>query len=238
MMEEWWRVLRSYSDEVKPYVRLILCDDASRKHPLFLPSDIQETFKARLFRLKTEEPWKEMCARNICMKHADGWVMMTDPDFIFCERELRKVLNLGLERGIHHHFASRAHNDPKFRRLFDPGNMGLVHKDDFWLVGGYDEGFAGAYGFSDTLMWRNLMKFCGQKQVIHHNIMLDHYTKGSVKSRFGDVAIKDATAPSSRKETHTNRPKFDGSLAFIAKNGWLTYKKALKPFRFPYEEVT
>lgn len=236
-MAEWWKILRSYSDDVKPHVRLIMCDDASKKHPLTIPADIRETFKARLFRLTSPEPWKEMCARNICMKHVDGWAMMTDPDFIFCERELRKVLDLPLKRGEHHHFASRLYNDPSFKRIFDPGNMGLIHRDDFWLGGGYDESFAGAYGFSDTLMWKNLRTHCRQKQTVRHEIMMDHYTCHPLKSAFDDGVVDDATAPSKHKETSTNMPKWRAISAVIARNGWKRYRQSLKPFRYPYEEV-
>lgn len=237
IIAEWWEVLRSYDADMVPHIRLMMCDDHSEIHPLVIPQDIREKFRAKHFRLSTPGTWREMACRNICMKHAEGWVFMTDPDFIFCNQEMRKVLEMALKRGVHYHFNSRHHIDKTFKPLFKPQNMGLIHRDDFWIGGGYDEDFAGNYGFSDTLMWRNLLQCCGQKQVLLDKIFMDHYPKGKAQSNFGDKIIADACAPAKVKDTAKNRIVMSRKMALLQRNKYQVYKDGLQPFRFPWVEV-
>lgn len=241
VMREWWRVLRSYDQDLVPQVRLVLCDDCSIHHQLVVPADIREKFWTRTFRLTGTQPWKEMVARNLCMRiakaHGHSWVFLTDPDYLICNREMRKLLTMKLERGVHYHFRARVFHDKEFKAVNQPGNMGVIHVEDFWKGGGYDEGFAGSYGFSDTLMWRNLRMFAGQRQVVTDAIIMDHYPKGRSKSAFSEEMIEDA-ATTQHKDVKRNRRLFDERLKVLNRKNWDAYRKTLlKPSSFPFQET-
>lgn len=232
IFEEWWRVLRTYPDDIADRVRLFLVDDHS--HPetsLRVPDDIKARFRASTFYVEDDIPWNEMGCRNLAMQHAKGWVYMTDPDYILYPEDARKLFGEmdmasgssrwrgHLERRSFYHLESRLFSDG--RVLHRPENIAVLHTTDFWKAGGYDEQFAGGYGFSDALFWRAMRAAAGCRNVFLTDVRMHHYSKGIIELVDG-TRILDAASPAPR-DTTRNQPIFKRVNTTIAQKGWARY---------------
>lgn len=231
---EWWRTMRTYAEPDR--VKLRICDDNSKTHPLVIPDDIREAFDVMAFRVLDDIDWNEMGARNLCMKHSEGWVYLTDPDYLLTAENMRRVLAKDWKVGNYYHLQSRLAGTGK--PLHMPENMAVLHTKDFWKAGGYDEDFAGGYGFSDCMLFKCLRDGVKAKNNFVKDVFMHHYHKGTVHSAFvGGEDIEDAASPAKRC-TKRNSPSFDGKLALIRQRGIRAYQNALKPpIRFKWERV-
>lgn len=230
IFERWWEELMAYPDELSSKVSLRFVDDHSDEGPkqLGIPLGILEKFDVQAFRVLDNIPWNEMGARNLAMQNAKGWCYMTDPDYILTAENAQKLFgDMALAsgpknwhgpvaRGFFYHLKSVLHSDG--RVLHRPENIGVVHTEDFWKTGGYDENFAGGYGFSDTLLWRALREVAGCKDVFVDDVVTHHYSKGIIELEDG-TRITDAASPATR-DTTRNQPIFKGANAEIKRKGW------------------
>lgn len=233
IMEEWWRVLMTYAEPER--VKLRFCDDGSPKNPLVIPDDIKATFDVKAFRAVNNVPWNEMGCRNLCMRHSNGWVYMTDPDYILNAENVRRLLAKDCQSGNFYHLQSRLVGTG--RELHMPENMVVLHTTDFWKTGGYDEELAGGYGFSDCLMFKCLREHVQAKDNFVMDVFMTHYPKGNPKSAFaGHGEILDAATPAVR-DTRRNQPIFDAKLALIRQRSIRSYVNLLKPIQFQWEQT-
>jgi hypothetical protein len=232
MLMEWWAVLREYP---KDKVSLRIVDDHSKRFPLEIPDDILTDLDVMHFRVDDDIPWNEMGARNLAMHHSQGWVYMTDPDYLLLPESFEALLALDLKLGNFYHLRSRAAHDKK--ELHRPENMAVLHTRDFWAAGGYDEHFAGAYGFSDTLLFKFLRDVIGAKDNFVDQIWMDHYRKGEIPGIFSGLkTINDAASPTTR-DTSQNQPKFHQVLKGIRMMGAAQFLKSRKaPLRFSWTQ--
>lgn len=236
MLAESWENFRAYEDEVRERTKIILCDDGSKAHPLKVPADIKKTFDVKAFRLLGDQPWREMACRNLCMHHAEGWCFMTDPDYLLKPQEMKKLQHKTLERGRYYHLNSRLVTDGSTLRR--PENMSVLHTEDFWNAGGYDEQFAGAYGFSDALFFKCLRDGLRLRDTLVEDIFMDHYPMGRCQSEYGNKVITDA-ASSASKDTKRNNKLFADCGRFMRLNGVPMYIKHSKSrtLRFKWEQT-
>jgi hypothetical protein len=233
MLLEWWAVIRHYP---KDRVAFRFVDDYSKQFPLEIPEDILRDFDVMHFRVEDDIPWNEMGARNLAMHHSEGWVYMTDPDYLLLPESMAKLLDLNLKPGNFYHLRARAVHDR--RELFRPENMAVLHTKDFRTAGGYDEDFAGAYGFSDTLLFKFLRDVAGAKDNFVDEIWMDHYTKGTIPGVFSGLkTVCDAASPAVR-DTTINQPKFDPVLKAIRRMGARRYLPTRRPpLRFQWSQI-
>ena len=173
-----------------------------------------------------------MVARNVCMEHVEGWVFLTDPDYMIQPSEMKKLLNKGLQKGHFYHLNSRLAGTD--RKLHMPENMCVMHSEDFWKAGGYDEQFAGGYGFSDCMLFKTLRDGVQAQDVHLLDVFMDHYPKGDFHSLHGLGTIRDAASPSKR-DTKRNKPLFENVLQFIRMNGIRAYAQHIKAQSRRYE---
>ncbi len=236
IMLEWWDNLRAYEDEVAEHVRIAICDDGSQKHPLVIPEDIRTIFKAVQFRLNGDVPWREMVARNLCMKNSAGWCFMTDPDYMLDPGMMKRLVNKQLERNNYYHLSSRLYSNKK--PLHMPENMAVIHTGEFWAAGGYDETFAGGYGFSDCMLFKCLKDGTPSRNNLVTDILMDHYPKGSYHSLHEKRTFTDAASPAKR-DTTKNKLIFEGVLNVIRRNGIKIYiqSKKTRVSQFGFEVV-
>jgi len=227
IMKEWWRILREYWDEgLSPHVKLRLCDDHSNNHPLVVPGDIQDMFNVRAFRLKSDLPWQEMVCRNVCMKHVGGWAMLLDPDYMVPAGEMSKLVEMEKRRKNIYQPAQRiVKTHEPFGRS---GNMFLIHSGDFWEAGGYDEQFAGGYGFSDAVFWQCVESIVKVRKHLLEDVFMDHYPMN------GDIS--DAASPGVRDLTR-NTPIFASVGAEMRAHGEAKYVQNRKSFDYEWERV-
>ncbi len=110
-----------------------------------------------LMKITDDIPWKQPGAKNLGFKFAKtDWVFTSDIDHVLQPEMCRKLIELKKERKTVYYFS----------RLTDKGesrnphpNSFLIHKDDFWELGGYDEDFCGHYGYDDILL-RTMIQSC------------------------------------------------------------------------------
>jgi hypothetical protein len=151
MLDYWWETLRSYPDDIACRIRLIVVDDCGDP-PATIPEAVRGVFRAKLFRVLENIPWNQMGARNLGMQHASGWCVMLDPDMVIDPLMARKFLEVDIQRkevirfGLNHMNGSQEGID-----MSSP-NTYLIHRDDFFYAGGYDEDYAGHKGWSDVQM--------------------------------------------------------------------------------------
>lgn len=244
IFEEWWRVLLSYPDELAAKIKLRLVDDHSQRAPLGIPATILERFDVQAFVVEDDIPWNEMGARNLAMQHAEGWCYMTDPDYILMPEEAQKLFGDiamassrkrwkgPLEKGHFYHLNSVLVKTG--RKLHRPENIAVLHTDDFWSSGGYDESFAGGYGFSDVLLWRAMREVAKCHDVFVDAKMV-HYPKGLIELEDGR-RVTDAASPAVR-DTRRNQPIFKATNSKIAAKGWKRYLRERGPVvRFKWRQ--
>lgn len=140
MLAEQARAWRNYPEGVE----VIVVDDGSA-----VPAECSffEGDSRSLYRVAEDIPWHQDGARNLGAHVAAGdWLLLLDIDHVLPAVELRRLL--GLLPMLPEGCAFR----PR-RRLVDgayplarAANIWLIRREDFWLVGGYDERLCGSYG--------------------------------------------------------------------------------------------
>jgi hypothetical protein len=170
--ERWWDCLRGYSDEAREFAKFVFVDDGSPNHPMEIPDDILRDFQVRLFRVKEDILWNEMGARNLAMKHIDGWALLMDNDYTMAGDQV-EILP-GLDARPNYTYVPRARPFGGKRHIHHPPNLFIIRGDVFWRAGGYCEDYAGGYGLSDT----ELLRVLENQKVIRRKlqkIWIDHY---------------------------------------------------------------
>ena len=139
-----------------PYVEKQIIDDGSKEPP---QADVP------IYRINQDVPWNIPGARNLgAAVCPTEWILFCDMDQTFSKEAIDAIIDTKLERGTFYSF--QRHGRPR-----TAGTM-LVNRMDYWRAGGYDEDFAGHYGYNDpylrALFSRNNIKevtlpiFCEQ----------------------------------------------------------------------------
>lgn len=139
---EGWKSAPEY---VRRYLRVIVVDDGSPKHPA------EEVLRAvgcpvflRLFRIEVDVRWNWLAARNIGMKNAAaGWCVLTDMDHVVRHEVADKLIHRAYDERTIYRFSRVEHTG---ERIHPHPNSMLMTRAMFWEVGGYDEALSGHYG--------------------------------------------------------------------------------------------
>lgn len=217
-MSEWAK----YSLMQKTWVKFIIVDDGSQESPAinaalmagYADLDIQ------IYRVLEDRPWGQDGARNIGMARAQtDWVLLTDMDHMLEASQVDKVLAFVPNR--------KEYYMP--RRMWDGGskhahpNSYLIHRHDFWRMGGYDEDFVGWYGSDGN--FRKCAKGSG---------LIEVPTDAFYLYEFNEHQVIDAnTRKYQRKDGQHYAPL---NPALEAKRRGPAYR-ASNPFRLAYERV-
>lgn len=154
MLEKQVEVLASYPDELKNRLAIIIADDCGTP-PVGL-EDVEPLLsgfrRVEVFRVEKDIPWNQPGARNLAMHHASGWCLMLDCDMTFSVEMMNRALDAiaGRRRGEVIKWVLR-HVDSGEVDTSSP-NTWLIHRDDFFAVGGYAEHYAGNKGWSDCTL--------------------------------------------------------------------------------------
>jgi hypothetical protein len=150
MLKKQVETIKSYAEDIRSRLSVILVDDCGDPPVDFHEYENFSLKKLMLFRVDEDIHWNQMGARNLGMHHASGWCVMVDPDMVFREPMMRRMMNEAakLKRGTVVRWALRHMNSGKLDS--SSPNTWLIHRDDFFAVGGYDEDYAGGKGFSDV----------------------------------------------------------------------------------------
>lgn len=168
---------RTYSDELRERFEVIWVDDHSSSALEIGKLDFKLNLK--IARITDDIYWNICGAKNLGFKLAKAdWVFSTDHDHMFYkEEDLRAALDMNKTRKTAY-FLKRLLPDGRDRKKDHP-NTFIIHKDDFWDLGGYDEDFSGHRGFSDHMIHQQ-MKAKGFKRS-HLSIRVKEYKEFTCK---------------------------------------------------------
>lgn len=138
----------TYSPELLDRIEFIIIDDGSPK-PITLPNVNLNITHARI---DVNKPWNSAGAKNLgCVLASSDKVLITDLDYEFPEKTLQKmILMRSLKNRIYKCYIENS--DGSYNRPHP--NTFLLSRALFLKHHGYDEEFAGFYGFEDTLFYR------------------------------------------------------------------------------------
>lgn len=144
-----------YAD--KDQWRIVLVDDCSKQDPA-LPHIRDVGFPVELYRITTDRPWNQNGARNLGMTHVNGWTLLTDMDHLLTLPMARRLQAFDLNPLSYYRPARVRYADNRPYKRHP--NTYLLHSDDYWRAGGYDERYCGYYG-TDSTFRRSLEKKLG-----------------------------------------------------------------------------
>jgi hypothetical protein len=185
---------------------------------------------AKLLRIEEDIPWNQPGARNLGMELSDGWCLMIDPDMVFeadiMDRMMQAASKLSrgqvLKYGLRHY--------PSNSLDMSSPNTYLIHRDDFFKVGGYDEDFCGHKGWSDVQLL-DVLRSC-YKLEPRPDLHADFY---------GTDSIVDAAVTSLDRSTKHNRKirlkKVDQARAAGGWARWVKGRAKIPRLRFNWKLV-
>lgn len=139
-IDEW----KSYPIELKAKMQFIVVDDGSPDgHDAFPIAYDAAMINLQLYKILVDIPWNQDGARNLGMKHAKGWCVMTDMDHLLTAENAQAIIDMQKTKSNYYQLARKKASGAEYHRH---PNSYLIHTDTFWDAGGYDEDFAGHYG--------------------------------------------------------------------------------------------
>jgi len=141
------RAWKNIPDDVRKQLRFIVIDDCS---PLPVKYFLQPDFPINLTiaRIDTDIYWNTSGAKNLGFAIADNdWVFSSDIDHI--PEDFEKLITWPKIRTKVYLF--QRHKPDGSLRGKNTSNIFIIHKEDFWNTGGYDEDLAGAYGHDEVM---------------------------------------------------------------------------------------
>ena len=156
IVEEHLRVWDAFPDNVLSELEFVLIDDCSDE-----PVKVRRPYLS-VYRSNDDMEWNYGC-KNLGAKQAKhGWVLLTNADHVLTLRAATGILLVVKPERGNFYRVKRCNPDVGTEsRYNDRPHIGtlLIHRDDLFDVGGYDEDFCGHYGHDDTflahcLQWR------------------------------------------------------------------------------------
>lgn len=168
MLAKQFEIFNSYPEHLKPFLEVVLVDDASpmgeraeeviKQQGLSLPN-----IQLRLYRVLTDLRWNQHGARNIGAKEAKmQWLLLTDIDHIITPELMTALIEGQWEEKAFYMF-DRIHWHDKSPKPAHP-NTFFMTKKYFWKAGGYDETFCGHYG-TDGHFYRQCQEVGRQRHI-------------------------------------------------------------------------
>lgn len=129
-------------------VRMVIVDDGS-------PEPLKSLPGVDIYRIEEDIPWNQSGARNLGFHVTDGWILYSDIDHIVTEEVIDSIRGRDWDRDSIY-WLGRTENGKAIEPAY---NCYFIHKSGFEKTGGYDEDFAGGYGFEDTLFYTLANKY-------------------------------------------------------------------------------
>jgi len=214
MLAKQLDTIRGYPDGVLERLRVFIVDDHGA--PPVDETQIKELAllvkEARLYRVDDDIKWNQGGARNLAMQEAGGWVAMLDPDMVLDSEVIQKILAAvsKMKQGSNLRFLLKHVRTGEMDNTSP--NTHILHRNDFWKAGGYDEDFAGAKGYSDVMLMRCL-RAVGIKSVWRDDIFAHFY---------GLKDVPDAIVTTIDRSLRRNTAIFRSKVKKIGavRNGW------------------
>lgn len=129
-------------------VRVVFIDDGS-------PDPLEPPEWADTYRINEDILWNQSGARNLGFHVSEGWCLYSDIDHIVTKDVINSIRNRDWDKNCIYYLGRLEDG-----KEIDPAyNCYFIHKEAFDKIGGYDEDFAGGYGFEDTLFYTLAKKY-------------------------------------------------------------------------------
>jgi len=227
MLDKQLRTIASYEEHVRRQLKVVVVDDHG--DPPVTPDYCSkfDGLDLHVFRVVDNIPWNQMGARNLGVEKADPtWCMLIDPDMVFRESMMVKVLT-NLKRLRPREailFGLRHMNNPDGPIDMTSPNTWLVHRDTFLSLGGYDEDFAGHKGWSDVQMLDVIRS--NLRLVKRSDIFADFYSTEQISD--AEVHTLD------RSVAHNKKIRIAKSNSAKKMGGWNIWVQRNKPNRIRF----
>lgn len=172
-LEQWYERVSFINKHRPGCADFILVDDGSQSQPAHDYLVKRREKNIRLYVVTKDVGFNSHGARNLAMKHTrTNWNVFLDIDRRLSDSTMLSVVDERNQFKKHetYQFTSTLDGSPSL-------NDYVVHKDDFWECGGYDEEFAN-FHYGDRLFLDCLHSFC--KPVHRKDWMMD-YTRNARK---------------------------------------------------------
>lgn len=229
MLAEQFAAIRGYPAEVLDQLTVIVVDDhgdppVAKRELKALAVGVADV---QLYRIINNFPWNQMGARNLGMHHAKGWCAMLDPDMVIPASLIKKFVGCAsrLQRGQVIRFALKHANG---RIDTSSPNTYLIHRDDFFRAGGYDEDYRGNKGWSDVQLLAILRAHFRMK--MRADLWCDFYKPAQ---------IEDAEVRTLNRSVGVNKGVHLRKVAEAKRHGWIKWVQKCKGpnLRFRWERL-
>lgn len=232
MLAEQFAAIRGYGPEVNDHLNVVVVDDCGTPPVEELEVEAMSigVKGAKLLRVEQDIPWNQMGARNLGMHVSSGWCLMIDPDMVFDGPMMHRMIEAAskLQRGRVAKYGLKHVSSGKLD-MSSP-NTYLIHRDDFFEVGGYDEDYAGHKGWSDVQMLDVLRST--YKIELRPDLYANFHSTAS---------IADAMVTKLDRSTKENRKKRLKKVAQSRAAGgwarWVKTRKEVPRLRFPWKMI-
>jgi hypothetical protein len=158
MMKYHFEMWSRWQAGVKERVHIVLVDDCSKEKP-FQAKDynIPRGLNLRVYRIKDDILWNTPGVKNLGFTVAETpWVIAADCDLMLEGHEASKMLGLDFsdKRTIYWPWCHRVTGKIGERRHPPHCNSFIMSRELFWEAGGFDEDFAGKWGYEDAHFWK------------------------------------------------------------------------------------
>lgn len=218
MLAKQLEVIGTYSDEVLAELTVVIVDDHGTP-PVAkgFAEDLSDLCATKLYRVDDDIPWNQMGARNLGMHESEGWCLMIDPDMTFSNEMMVKLMAVARKekRGTVTRYNLKHMSGPQAGVIDTSSpNTYLIHREDFFAVGGYDEEYRGNKGWSDV----QLLDILKNHYSIRHKI--DLYA-----DFWGTDLIADAAVTSLDRSTGVNKRLRVHKANLAKRGGWKQWVK-------------
>lgn len=222
MLQTQYDHLRSFPDDLKAHLRLIIVDDCSPK-PAVRP-DPPLGFGFAMYRILEDVRWNWIAARNLAVERANTrWVLMTDIDHMLPPETARRVICGKLNRRKAYRFSRVDAPDLTPYKLHP--NTWLMTRKLFDQVGGYDERFSGFYG-SDGEFRDRVIRTAGDP------VLLPEVMVRVPREVVHDASVPQTIGGKPTRKTPADREGMRAARARIAEEGGAPHR-----LTFPWERV-
>ena len=155
--------LCSYPPEIRQRITLLVIDDGSQRAPALpvVEQRHRDQLDVSLYRIDTDIPWNMAEANNLAFREAKTeCVIRTDIDHSLDTHDMRSllyVLDRRPPKGVYYKFKRKTRDGERLRSHI---NSYVIHRDDYWDAGGYNEYFSGTYGKEDSDFLNRLQISC------------------------------------------------------------------------------
>ena len=172
----------NFSD-TKHDINFVIVDDHSTRKAVDIVSKFDVKCNLQVYYVEDDIIWNESGARNLGVEKTSSDIMLLmDWDCIVYEDLIKEVLSTKFDDNSFYQFFT--HNKPRF--LFKKNTIRYYRHESVLCLtrklwkksGGFDEDFAGRYGYVDTAFTNNLMNMGFKRKVLTSVFLLQNSAEG------------------------------------------------------------